>query len=205
MKAQASVPIAETLKASTGLLGSRRTLLKGMALLGGGAAMMQPYDLMAMAPQQDMVNHGQKSTEDATIQQLSEHARPTALPEEAYQLPRWIPDFAGPYDLRRPLDNHYAFAKVQASLAGPQQPRLDYAFWTSAKDDIMNPSKRSIDCRRDYSSCMKLSEYPWMGAELGDQAQIMQHLTGIKTQNPARLPDFIRPLILDRFPGRYVI
>jgi len=320
----------------------RRDFLRGAAMLGGTAALVKPYDVMAM------MQHAEQSSDEAQIQQISEHARATEHPREAFDLPRWIPEHTGPYDLRDPLDNHYAFAKVQANLAGeysfmtqygvvilappgepsypwlgkvtfaqvfvtqadsdfvpdpgehdyvlwgtfnqvyvdprtftpieriynpyldrtidiqsvdyadrlafrlgksiivpgvdpafydqpwdrdggysqhyidsgseisygvlgsaqlpgPQQPRVDYALWTSKLDDIQDPSKRSIDCRRDYSSMMKLSEYPWMGAELGDQAQILQHLTGIKTPNPARLPDFIQPLIFDRFPGRYVI
>jgi hypothetical protein len=322
---------------------SRRSMLKGLALMGGGAMMLQPRDVMAM-----MQEHTEASAENATVQQISEHARATSLPKEAYDLPRWTPKQTGPYDLSKPLDNHYAFAKTQANLAGeysflaqygllflappgepafpwlgkltfvqifvtavhdepipdagehdyvlwgtfndvwlnprtfepietaynpyldktidvqplefadrlayrygksiivpgvdpkfydqpwdrdggysqhhidagdevaygvlgaaqlpgPLQPRIDYAFWASKKDDLMNPSKPSIDCRRDYTSLMKLSEYPWMGAERGDQAQILQHMTGIKTQNPARLPDFVEPLIFDRYPGRYVL
>lgn len=321
---------------------SRRAFLRGAAMTGGAIALTQPYDVMAM------MQHNEKSTKDAVVQQVSEHARPTVHPPEAFELPRWKPKHTGSFDLNDPLDNHHAFAKVQANLAGeysflaqyglvilappgepsypwlgkitfaqifataadsefvpnpgehdyvlwgtfnqvyvnprtfepiervyspyldrtidiksvdyadrlafrlgqsiivpgvdpkfydqpwdrdggysqhfidsgheisygvlgsaqlpgPQQPRVDYALWSSDADDIQNPSKRSIDCRRDYSSVMKLSEYPWMGAEIGDEAQIFQHLTGIKTQNPARLPDFIKPLVLDRFKGRYVI
>ena len=311
-------------------------------MLGGAAALIRPFDVMAMMQVQE------KSAENAQVQQLSEHARATAHPREAHRLPRWIPEQTGPFDLSRPLDNHYAFAKVQANLAGeyswlaqygwvllappgqpafpwlgkvmlaqifvtaasddivqdpeehdyvlwgtfnqvyvdprtmqpidrtlnpytgqmidihsvdyadrlafrlgksivvpgvdpkfydqpwdrdggylqhfidtgheisytvlgaaqlpgPQQPRVDVALWTSQTDDIMDPAKRSIDCKRDYSSMMKASEYPWMGVNVGDQAQILTHLTGIKTQNTARLPDFIKPLIIDRFKGRYVI
>ena len=321
---------------------SRRDALRGGAMVLGGAALMQPYDVMAM------MQNAEKSAEAAEVQQISEHARATTLPKEAFERRRWMPKQTGPFDLRRRLDNHFAFAKVQANLAGeyswmaqyglvilappgeaaypwlgkvtlgqifatpaddeivpdpgehdyvlwgtfnqvyvdprtfspiervynpyldrtidvktvdyadrlafrvgksiivpgvdpkfydqpwdrdggysqhfidagdeisygvlgaaqlpgPQQPRVDYAFWTSKLADIQDPAKPSIDCRRDYTSMMKLSEYPWMGAKLGDQAQILQHLTGIKTQNPALLPEFIRPLILDRFRGRYVI
>lgn len=320
----------------------RRDFLRNAALLGGVAAMVRPFDVMAM------MQVDEKSAENATVQQLSEHQRATTLPPEAHKLPRWTPRQTGAYDLRRPLDNHFAFAKVQANLAGeytwlaqygtillappgvpafpwlgkvmlaqvfatpagedivadpgehdyvlwgtfnqvyvdprtmepvervlnpytgkmidipsvdyadrlafrlgksivvpgvdpkfydqpwdrdggysqhfidagdeisysvlgaaqlpgPQQPRVDYAFWTSKRDDIMNPSKTSIDCKRDYSSMMKASEYPWMGVKVGDESQILTHLTGIKTQNPARLPKFIKPLILDRFKGRYFI
>lgn len=321
----------------------RRDFLKSAAMLGGAAALIQPFDVTAIA------QVAEKSGENAVVQQLSEHKRATTLPAGAHELPRWMPEHTGPYDLSRPLDNHHAFAKVQANLAGeyswlaqygwvllappgvpafpwlgkvqlaqifatpatddivddpgehdyvlwgtfnqvyvdprtmqpvdkilnpytgkmielpasveyadrlafrlgksivvpgvdpkfydqpwdrdggysqhfidtgheisytvlgaaqqpgPQQPRVDVALWTSARDDIMNPAKASIDCKRDYSSMMKASEYPWMGVEIGDQAQILTHLAGIKTQNPARLPDFIKPLIIDRFKGRYVI
>ncbi len=326
------------------MAGSRRSMLKGMALMGGGAAIMQPYDVMAMVEQQ----HNQKSGENAVIQQVSEHARAEDLPEGAFDLPRWKPSRTGNYNLQRPLDNHYAFAKVQANLAGeytfmakygmvflcppgepaypwlgvvtlvqvfvteadddfvpdrgehdyvmwgtfstvycnprtfepletaynpyldkminvnnfnyadrlayrlgksiivpgvdpafydqpwdrdggysqhhvdtgheiaygvlgsaqhsgPHQPRIDYAWWAAKTDDVMDPTKRAIDCNRSYSSLMKLSEYPWMGAEQGDQAQIFQLANSVKTQNPARLPDFIKPIILDRYPGRFAL
>ncbi len=320
----------------------RRDFLRSAGLLGGAAALVQPFDVMAM------MQVGEKSAANATVQQLSEHQRAKSHPAEVRKLPRWMPKQTGPYDLSRPLDNHFAFAKVQANLAGeysflaqygtiilappgipafpwlgkvmfaeifatpasadivadpgehdyvlwgtmnqvyvdprtmrhidrvlnphtgkminlpsvdyadrlafrmgrsivvpgvdpkfydqpwdrdggysqhfidtgehisysvlgaaqlpgPQQPRVDYAFWTSKRDDIMDPSKASIDCKRDYTSMMKASEYPWMGVNVGDQTQILTHLTGIKTQNPARLPDFIKLLILDRFKGRYAI
>ncbi|WP_394728713.1 hypothetical protein [Altererythrobacter sp. GH1-8] len=323
---------------------SRRSVIKGFAMFGGGIALVQPIDVMAM------MQTAEKSAEDAVVQQLSEHARATSLPKEAHALPRWKPEFTGPYDLSRPLDNHHAFAKVQANLAGeyswlaqygwvmlappgqpafpwlgkvtlvqlfvtpaseeitpgeelsehdyvlwgtfnqvyvdprtmapldrvlnpytgktidvpsvdyadrltmrlgrrlivpgvdpkfydqpwdrdggysqhfidtgneiaytvlgasqqpgPHQPRVDVAHWTSTRDDIMDPAKRSIDCKRDYTSVMYAAEYPWMGVERGDPTQIITHLSGLKTQNVARLPDFIKPLVLDRFKGRYVI
>lgn len=321
---------------------SRRSFLRGMAVASGAVMLTQHQDVFAM------MQNDQASAKDSTVQAVSEHARANTLPPEAFDLPRWIPDRTGAFDLSDPLDNHYAFAKVQANLAGeysfgtqygllflappgvpaypwlgkvtftqlfvtpadsdfvpnhsehdyvmwgtfnqvyvdprtfkpieriynpyldrtidvksvdyadrlayrfgqsiivpgvdpefydqpwdrdggysqhfidtgheisygvlgsaqqpgPQQPRIDYAFATAKISDLQDPSKRSIDARRDYTSLMKLSEYPWMGAELGDQAQILQHTTGIKTQNPAHLPKFIKPLILDRFPGRYDI
>ena len=40
------------------------------------------------------------------------------LPKEAFDLPRWIPDQTGPYDLSDPYDNHFAFAKAQANFSG---------------------------------------------------------------------------------------
>lgn len=92
-----------------------------------------------------------------------------------------------------------------AQKPGPLQPRVDAGFWTSKRDEIMNPSLRSIDCRRDISAVMKASEYSWYGIPTGDPTQIMIHYTGLKTQNPARLPDFVKALIIDRFRGRFVI
>ena len=321
---------------------SRRAFLSGMAVAGGAVALTQHRDFMAVA------QNNQSSAKNSTVQQISEHARANTLPREAFELPRWTPERTGNFDLTNPLDNHYAFAKVQANLAGeysfgtqyglimlappgepsfpwvgkvtftqlfvtaadrelvpdpgehdycmwgtfnqvyvdprtfkpvdkiynpyldrmidvksvdyadrlayrfgqsiivpgvdpefydqpwdrdggysqhfidsgheisygvlgsaqqpgPQQPRVDYAFVSAKISDIQDPNKRSIDSRRDYTSLMKLSEYPWMGAEMGDEAQILTHTTGLKTQNPANLPKFIKPLILDRFPGRYVI
>lgn len=311
---------------------------------GAGMALIQPYDVMAM------MQNAEKSAENAVVQQLSEHARATSLPAEAHNLPRWLPKHTGPYNLSRPLDNHYAFAKVQANLAGeyswlcqygqvllaplgqpafpwlakvmlaqifvtpannaivpneelsehdyvlwgtfnqvyldprtmqpidrvlnpytgkvvdipsvdyadrltmrlsrrlivpgvdpqfydqpwdrdggysqhfidtgnevaymvlgasqqpgPHQPRVDIAHWTSTHEEIMDPGKRSIDCKRDYTSLMYAAEYPWMGVKRGDPAQIVTHLSGLKTQNTARLPDFVKPLVLDRFKGRFVI
>jgi hypothetical protein len=322
--------------------GDRRNFLRGGGMLGGAAMLTQPTDVMVM------LQNREKSATNSTVQAVSEHARATTLPPEAHKLPRWIPGRTGAFDLSRPLDNHFAFAKVQANLAGeyswlaqygwvllappgvpavpwlgkimlaqifataadpamisgvgphdymlwgtfnqvyvdprtfkpidtalnpytgkmidvpsvdyadklafrlgksivvpgvepafytqpwdrdggfsqhfvdtgkeisyavlgaaqknsPQQPRVDVGFWTSTREDIMDPSKRSIDCKRDYSSMMKASEYAWMGHAKGDQTQILTHLTGIKTQNPARMPDFIKSLVLDRFKGRYVI
>lgn len=304
--------------------------------------MLQPFDVTAMMADEKAGSHGLIQQSD------SEHARPTTHPKEVHDLPRWIPKQSGPYNLARPLENHYAFAKVQANLAGeyswlaqygwvllappgkpafpflgtitlaqifataadagmvpgsgpqdyvlwgtfttiyvdartfypvesirnpvtdrliepptlhyadrlafrfgksiivpgvdpkfydqpwdrdggfsqhfinageeitytvlgsaqkpgPQQPRTDAGFWTARRDDIMNPSLRSIDCRRDISAVMKASEYSWYGIPIGDPTQIMLHYTGLKTQNPARLPDFIKTMIFDRFRGRYVM
>lgn len=86
---------------------------------------------------------------------------------------------------------------------GPHQPRLDVGFWSVTRDDLMNPSMPSIDTRRDYSAIMKLSEYAWYGVEQGDQAQLAVHTTGIKTQNLARIPGFVKEQVLERFSDRY--
>lgn len=90
-----------------------------------------------------------------------------------------------------------------SQLDGPQQPRVDIGFWSVKRDELMNPSLRSIDTRRDYSAVMKASEYAWYGIPKGDQAQLAIHLTGTKTQNLARVPDFVRKLTLDRFPEHF--
>ena len=51
-------------------------------------------------------------------QTVSEHARRKSLPADAFDLPRWVPEQTGPYDLGDPYDNHFAFAKAQANLSG---------------------------------------------------------------------------------------
>ena len=86
---------------------------------------------------------------------------------------------------------------------GPHQPRCDVGFWSVSRDDLMNPSLRSIDTQRNYSVIQKITEYGWYGAPAGDPAQLLVHLTGLKTQNTARLPSFIRELVLERFPERF--
>lgn len=316
---------------------SRRTFLSGVAGFAGASMMVQSGDVFAMADQADEV-----------IQQsVSEHARPETLDPEAFKLPRWTPKHVGGFDLQKPYDNHFAFAKVQANLEGtyswlgqygtimlappgepafpflgrltlvkvfvtpanvvdtlpdlgpddyvmwgtmttthvdprtfepvsklrnpytgkmmeaptihyadrlayrfgksiivpgvdpkfyeqpwdrdggfsqhyidagdeisysvlgsaqkpgPMQPRIDYSFWSVTRDDLMNVSKRSIDTRRDYSALQKVSEYDWYGVPKGDQAQLLVHLTGLKTQNIARLPKPIITGIIDRNKDRF--
>lgn len=321
---------------------ARRSFMAHAAVAGSSAALFQPFDVMAMA------HMGTAQEQEKVQQTVSEHARPTSHPADAHKLPRWMPKQTGPYNLSRPVDNHYAFAKVQANLAGgyswlaqygwvllappgnpafpflgsitlvqifatgidaaiapdpgpddyvlwgtfttiyvdprsfepvgkilnpytgrmieppamhyadrlafrldksiivpgvdpkfydqpwdkaggysqhfinagdevtytvlgsaqnpgPQQPRTDVGFWTARRDDIMDPSKTSIDCKRDISAVMKASEYSWYGIPRGDPTQIMKHYTGLKTQNLARLPDFVKTLIFDRFRDRFVI
>ena len=50
---------------------------------------------------------------DAKVHQtVSEHARRESLPADAFDLPCWVPDHTGPFDLSDPLENHFAFAKA---------------------------------------------------------------------------------------------
>jgi hypothetical protein len=279
-------------------------------------------------------------------QSASEHARPTSHPPESRKIPRWKPGQSRRFDLAKPLDNHYAFAKTQANLvgtdswlceygwvlfcppgkpafpilgrvflarvfvtapskemapdtdehsyvmwgtmskvhvdprtfepvskilnpytgrmmetpvvhyadrllyrvgksivvpgvdpafydqpwdrdggysphhvdaggetsftvlgasqqAGAHQPRLDSAYWTVKTAELLDPAIRTIDTRRAYSAVMKATEYAWYGVEKGDQAQLMVNSTGIKTEDPARLPGMVRKLVLERFPERF--
>ena len=66
---------------------------------------------------QDVFSMAQDESE-AVHQTVSEHARRESLPEDEFDLPRWVPDHTGPYDLSDPYDNHFAFAKAQANLSG---------------------------------------------------------------------------------------
>ncbi len=87
----------------------RRDFLRGAAFATAAGALIQPYDVMAMA---------EKDDQKKIRQSVSEHARPTTHPADVHKLPRWVPKKAGNFDLRNPRDNHLAFAKVQANLAG---------------------------------------------------------------------------------------
>lgn len=320
------------------LSASRRGFLGGLggAALGLGG-LLQASDVFSMA---------EEAQDEAINQTVSEHARSETLPEFGWDLPRWKPTRTGAFNLADPRDNHFAFAKVQANLAGeytwlaqygwilicppgepafpflgrltlgkifvtaadeqwapdageddytmwavfttthvdprtfepvsrklnpytgktidvptinyadrlsyrygqsivvpgvdpafytqpwdadggfsqhfidagsevtytvlgssqhkgPHQPRCDVGFWTVSRDELMNPSLRSIDTQRNYSVIQKITEYGWYGAPAGDPAQLLVHLTGLKTQNPARLPSFIKTLVLDRFRERF--
>lgn len=86
---------------------------------------------------------------------------------------------------------------------GPQQPRCDVGFWTPKRSDLMNPNLTNIRTRRDYSVIQKLSEYPWYGAPVGDEAQLMVHLTGAKYATPEELPLPIKQHVYDRFKDRF--
>ena len=105
-------------------------------------------------------------------QTVSEHARRESLTADAFDLPRWVPEHTGPYDLGDPYDNHFAFAKAQANLSG------DY-YW--------------------------LAQYGWiLICPPGDPAQLLVHLTGMKTHDPAKMPSFIRTHVMERFPDRFL-
>lgn len=322
---------------ANGLL-SRRNLIAAAGAATGSAIMVQGEDVFAMAEKKEGIIN----------QTVSEHARPEALDREAFKLPRWTPSQTGNYDLSKPADNHFAFAKAQANLdgeyswlgqygtimfcppdkpafpflgrltlvkvfvtsadeadipnsgpddyvmwgtmttthvdprtfepitklrnpytgnmieaptihyadklayrvgqsiivpgvdpkfyeqpwdrdggfsqhyvdvgdeisysvlgaaqkPGPQQPRIDYSFWTVKRDDLMNVSKRSIDTRRDYSALQKATEYSWYGVPKGDPAQLLVHLTGLKTQNIARLPGVIKEHLLKPNRARFSV
>jgi len=313
---------------------SRRRILGGMA--AGGLAHVMGGDLFAAT-----------DAPDEKIQQsASEHARPTSHPAESRQIPRWRPGQSRRFDLSKPLDNHYAFAKTQANLVGTDswlceygwvlfcppgqppfpilgrvflarvfvtapskdmvpdadehsyvmwgtmtkvhvdprtfepvskilnpytgrmmeapvmhyadrlvfrpgkvivvpgvdpafynqpwdrdggynqhhvdaggetsftvlgasqqpgahQPRIDSSYWTVKTEELLDPSRKTIDTRRSYSAVMKATEYAWYGVEKGDQSQLMVNSTGLKTEDPARLPGMVRRLVRERFPERF--
>jgi hypothetical protein len=86
--------------------------------LGGASAMVWNRDLFAAEPDPH-----------AKIQQsVSEHARPTTHPASALKLPRWKPGQSRKFNLADPLDNHYAFAKVQANLIGTYSWMYQYGW-----------------------------------------------------------------------------
>jgi hypothetical protein len=87
---------------------------------------------------------------------------------------------------------------------GPHQPRCDVGFWSVARSDLMNPAKRAIDARHDYSVIQKMTEYPWFGAERGDPTQLFCHETAIKTQNLARIPPLVKSSILEPHRARFL-
>lgn len=90
-----------------------------------------------------------------------------------------------------------------AQKSGPHQPRCDVGFWSAKRSELMNPRLRAIDVRRDYSVIQKMTEYSWYGAEPGDQAQLLVHLTGTKTHDQQKLPAFVKTLILDKYASRF--
>lgn len=116
-----------------------------------------------------------------------------------------------PWDKEGGFSQHYIDSGDEISYTllgaaqkpGPQQPRIDYSFYTVKSDDLMNVSKRSIDTKRDYSALQKASEYSWYGVPRGDEAQLLVHMAGIKTQNIARLPKPIKTGILERHKDRF--
>lgn len=48
-----------------------------------------------------------------------------------------------------------------------------------------------------------MTEYARYGVEPGDSAQLLVHLTGMKTHDLAKIPSFIRTHVLERFPERF--
>jgi hypothetical protein len=100
---------------NSSLVSGRRNFLKGAA---GGLGFVVSNDVFAM-------------TDDETklIQQsVSEHARPTTHTKEVRNLKRWVPSQKGPFKLSNALDNHYAFAKVQANLTGTDSWLFQYGW-----------------------------------------------------------------------------
>lgn len=144
---------------------TRRNLM-GRAMAGIGAgAMIAGCDfvsgLEAKERNSSQVKPNAKNkNDDGIIQQtVSEHARKVSLPEGSFELPRYKPQKTGNFDLNNPLDNHIAYMKVQADLAGgatmiaqygwlliapPGQPAFPFlgrltlikAFMTPATEDL---------------------------------------------------------------------
>lgn len=87
---------------------TRRELLLTVGLGLGFAGLIRTQDAFSMAQDEG----------DAVHQTVSEHGRRESLPEDAFDMPRWVPEHTGRYDLSDPYDNHFAFAKAQANLSG---------------------------------------------------------------------------------------
>lgn len=119
--------------------------------------------------------------------------------------------YTQPWDAEGGFSQHFIDAGDEISYtvlgsqqeSGPHQPRCDVGYWTAKRRDLMDSSLRAINVRRDYSVIQKMTEYPWYGAEAGDPAQLLVHLTGVKTHDTQELPSFVKSLILDRFSERY--
>ena len=77
-------------------------------LVLGFAGLIHMHDVFSMAQEGNKAVH----------QTVSEHTRRESLPADAFDLPRWVPDHAGPYDLSDPYDNHFTFAKARANFWG---------------------------------------------------------------------------------------
>lgn len=87
---------------------SRRSALGGLGMIGASSFLLNAPDAYSSEPE-----------EDTLIQQTaSEHARPKSHPKEVFDLPRWVPEKTGNFDLSSTHDNFFAFAKAQANLAG---------------------------------------------------------------------------------------
>ena len=95
----------------------RRRVLGGLA--AGGLSFVVGGDLFAAADAPDSKKINQSA---------SEHARPTSHPPESRRIPRWKPGQSRRFDLAKPLDNHYAFAKTQANLVGTDSWLCEYGW-----------------------------------------------------------------------------
>lgn len=325
-------------------LAGRRQFLTGAATVVGGISVLNSSDVWAMADKNEPVH------EPEVHHSLSEHVRPKKLDPASYDLPRFMPEKTGNFDLTQPLDNHYAWVKTAHNLGGkidwyaqygwvmfcppgqpsypflgkiqlgqshityaqehpdlvpdpsphdalawssfvqvycdprtlkivdemrnpytgemmdlspkfyadrlatrfgksvlvpgvdPKfyeqpwdreggfsqhfydagdditytvlgsaqkpsedlQPRVDVAFWSVAREDLMNPDMRSIDCRRNYAVIQKAAELPWSTVPVGDMSQVLGHSQGYRTSNTSLLPAPCRKL-LDNFPDRFRI
>ena len=51
---------------------------------------------------------------------------------------------------------------------GPHQPRCNVGFCTVNNAELLDPARRSIDARHDYSVIQKMSEYAWFGVDKRD-------------------------------------
>jgi hypothetical protein len=91
-----------------------------------------------------------------------------------------------------------------SQFEGPHQPRCDVGFWSVSRKELMDPAKRAIDARHDYSVIQKMTEYPWFGAEKGDPTQLFCHEAAIKTQDLARIPPLVKSAILEPHRARFL-
>lgn len=99
----------KAMKSSLDATVGRRQMLGGAGVLAAGLAMMSAPDARAMT------QSGKKQKKKA---QVSEHARAESIDPASYELPRFISDKTGPYDLDDPLDQHYAWLKANHNLGG---------------------------------------------------------------------------------------
>ena len=91
----------------------RRKFLSGLSLGAALGGTVQSFDVLAAVPGNDKAHGGKKVAQSA-----SEHARLETHPPEVFKLPRFLPQKSGNFDLANPVDNHLAFAKAQANVAG---------------------------------------------------------------------------------------
>lgn len=102
-------PARPSLSCETPELGeNRRDFLKKAGLCSMAGGLLAAMDVFSSA----------SAEEEAVSQTVSEHRRRTTHDPSVFELPRWTPDKTGAFNLADPLDNHFAWAKVQANLAG---------------------------------------------------------------------------------------